>query len=267
MDRDQEMYLRSALSGQIGEPETWRFQSRPQLGRLIEHATRNRLVAKFCRLNRMLHFFHEQYDVRGIVFIVRHPCAVVSSMLDWYTWEEGELSGETRREQVLHWGPIPELLEREIELILANLSTQAEVLAMTWCLDHYIPVVYHAEMTGTYPWILVPYERLVRHGAQELRRITQALGLEMTPEMKESLPEPSSSVKDTLPDDRDQQLSKWKRRLSTQQIDVILSIVDSIGPSLGHRMRSRTTVVLMKCSDRNIDGKRPSVVLSTSMRR
>lgn len=128
-------------------------------------------------------------------------------------------------------GPIPEPLEREIEPILENLSTQAEVLAMTWCLDHYIPLVYHAEMTGTCPWSLVPYERLVRHDSQELRRITQALGLEMTTEMKESLPEPSSSVKDTLPDDRDRQLSKLNRRLSSQQIDDILSIVDSMGLS------------------------------------
>lgn len=87
-------------------------------------------------------------------------------------------------------------------------------------------------MTGTHPWILVPYERLVRHGSQELQRITQALGLEMTTEMKESLPEPSSSVKDTLPDDRDRQLSKWERRLSSQQIDDILSVADSMGLSV-----------------------------------
>ena len=93
MDEDQETYLRSVLSGQLGVPETWSFQARTQLGRLVEHATRNRLVAKFCRLNRMLHFFHEKYDVRGTVLIVRHPCAVVSSMLDWYTWNEVELSG------------------------------------------------------------------------------------------------------------------------------------------------------------------------------
>jgi len=72
-------------------------------------------------------------------------------MLDWYTWNEGGHSGETRREQVQHWGPIPELLEREIELTLENLSTQVEVLAMTWCLDHHIPLVYHAELTGTVP--------------------------------------------------------------------------------------------------------------------
>jgi hypothetical protein len=53
----------------------------------------------------------------------------------------------------------------------------------------------------------------------------------MTAEMEESLPEPSSSVKDALPGDRDRQLSKWKRRLSSQQIDNILSIVDSTGLS------------------------------------
>jgi hypothetical protein len=86
-------------------------------------------------------------------------------MLDWHTWNEGELSGETRREQVLHWGPIPEPLEREIEPVLDNLSTQVEVLATTWCPHHYIPLVYHPEMTGTHPWILVPYERPVRHGS------------------------------------------------------------------------------------------------------
>jgi hypothetical protein len=53
----------------------------------------------------------------------------------------------------------------------------------------------------------------------------------MTTEMKESLPEPSSNVKDTLPDDRDRQLSKWKSRLRPHQIDDVLSIVNSVGLS------------------------------------
>jgi hypothetical protein len=132
---------------------------------------------------------------------------------------------------VLSAGPIPGEVRDEFSELLSDISTWTEVLAMTWCLDHYIPLIYHAEMTGGYPWVLAPYERLVRHGSQELRRITKALGLEMTTEMNESLPEPSSSVKDTLPDVRDRQHSKWKRRLSSQQIDDILSILDSMGLS------------------------------------
>jgi hypothetical protein len=103
------------------------------------------------------------------------------------------------------------------------------VLATMWCLDHYVPLIHHAD--ASYPWVLVPYERMVRRGREELRRITTALDVEVTREMRNQLDEPSGSVRDQLHQDVERQLSKWRRRLSDRQVDDVLRIVDEVGLS------------------------------------
>jgi hypothetical protein len=226
---EQRDYLETVLTGQLGVSPAWYFEANSRPSQLIEHATRDRLVVKFCRMNRMLHWFCGQFEVRGPVFIVRHPCAVVSSMLKHGAWDEGELHGQEREDHALHDGLLPASLYDVFGPILDSVETQAEILATMWCLDHYAPLVHHAN--GTYPWVLVPYERMVTRGYEELRRIAGALGVEMTTEMQNQLGEPSNSVKDQLHEDAQQQLSKWRRRLSENQIDAILQIVDEVGLS------------------------------------
>ena len=51
------------------------------------------------------------------------------------------------------------------------------MLATIWCLDHYIPLLFHAE--DDCPWTLVPYERLVAFGEEELQRLMDAIGIQV----------------------------------------------------------------------------------------
>jgi len=224
----QRQYLKTVLTGKTGVSPAWFFESETRPVQLVEHATRDRLVVKFCRLNQMLHWFARQFDVRGLVFMVRHPCAVVASMLKHGAWDESLLHGETRRQQALHGGTLPESLRDPFEPILNDLSSRVGVLATHWCLDHYVPLIHHAE-NDVLPWVLVPYERLVVGGRSELDRVTDALGVEITEEMGEQLDEPSSSVESQVHSEAHRQLSKWRRRLSDSQVDRILEIVDRMG--------------------------------------
>ena len=226
---EQRAYLKTVLTGQLGISPAWHFEADSRLGQLVEQATRRKLVVKFCRLNRMLHWFIRQFDVRGPVFIVRHPCAVVASMLRHGGWDEEHLNGHRAREIAEPRKGLPMPLRDEFELVLENIETRTEALATMWCLDHYVPLIQHAD--GVYPWILVPYERMVTQGREELRRVTNALDVQMTPEMRDQLNEPSSSVKDQLHQDAERQLSKWRRRLSDRQVDDVLRIVDDVGLS------------------------------------
>ncbi|CAN5332285.1 hypothetical protein BH23BAC3_BH23BAC3_32690 [soil metagenome] len=98
---------------------------------------------------------------------------------------------------------------------------------MIWCLDHYLPLIH----SNHHPWILISYEKLVKHHQQELSRITDALGLETNKDMLAKMITPSNSIKDHLYDDANAQLSKWKHQLTSLQIDDILSIVDETGLS------------------------------------
>lgn len=225
----QHDYLKAILTGRLGISPAWHFKASTRAAQLVEHATHRKLVVKFCRFNRMLHWFAGQFDVRGPVFIIRHPCAVVASMLRHGGWEEEHLQGEQAREYVEPAERLPAPLCEIFDPIFKRIRTRTEALATLWCLDHYIPLMYHAG--GTYPWILVPYERLVTRGSEELRRVTDALGVEMTPAMHSQLRAPSSSVRDQLHQETEQQLSKWRRRLTNRQVDDILRIVDEVGLS------------------------------------
>jgi len=226
----QRRFMEKVLSGQLGISPAWSFEAATRPGQVVEHATRDKLVVKFCRLNRMLHWFANQFQVQELVFIVRHPCAVISSMLRHGAWNDLRAHGDTRWEQALHGGSLPDSLRDPFEPILEGLSDKIEVLAVHWCLDHYVPLVQHAQSHGC-PWILVPYERLVMQGRAELRRIAEALGVEVTEGMRGHLNEPSSSVRDRVHTEADRQLSKWRRRLSSAQVETILSIVDKVGLS------------------------------------
>jgi hypothetical protein len=180
-------------------------------------------------MHRMLHWFAGRFDTRGLVFLVRHPCAVVSSMLHHGNWTDESKEGIGARQFVEPADGLPPALRNAFEPILKHIETRTEALATLWCIDHYVPLVQQAD--GSYPWMLVPYERLVARGREELRRVADALDIETTREMEEMFDEPSSSVRDELHESAERQLSKWRRRLSVEQVSAILSIVEEAGLS------------------------------------
>jgi hypothetical protein len=126
-------------------------------------------------------------------------------------------------------GGLPASLQDPFGPILEGIETRTEALATLWCIDHYVPLVQ--QTNGSYPWLLVPYERLVARGREELHRVADALDIETTREMEAMFDEPSSSVRDELHVSAERQLSKWRRRLSAEQVSAILSIVEEAGLS------------------------------------
>lgn len=225
---EKRRYLASLLSGDA-RPRVWHFEASTRVGQLLEHATHPQLIIKFTRLHRMLHWFADQFDVRGLVFLVRHPCAVVASMLRHGNWTDASKEGMGPREFVEPADGLPSSLRDPFEPILERIENRTEALATLWCIDHYVPLVQQAR--GSYPWMLVPYERLVARGREELDRVAEALDIETTREMEAMFDEPSSSVKDGLHASAERQLSKWRRRLSGEQASAILSIVEEAGLS------------------------------------
>jgi|AntRauTorcE11897_2_1112592.scaffolds.fasta_scaffold04128_2 hypothetical protein len=227
----QRQFLDQVLRGQIDSSARWLFESETTLGQIREHAVRKKLLVKFCRINRMLPWFEEQFDVRGILFIVRHPCAVINSMLRYGQWDKwtGDFVQNNlhNRSNALHIDHLPEAAREIFSPIQKRVSTQTQALALMWCLDHYFPLI-HAKK---HPWILVPYESLTMNNHKELTRITDALNLNLNDEILRVLDQPSSSVKGKVKQNSEIQISKWKQQLKNRQIDDILSIVDTAGLS------------------------------------
>ena len=219
----QRAYLEKILTGQLELPVAWFFEACSQPMQLLEHLSRRKLVIKFCRAGRMLQWQCRQFEMRGTVLIIRHPCAVVASMLRHGAWE-GVKQNEGKWGQAFQNHDIPEPLREQVFSTLEHVNSRVEVLTLTWCLDYYVPFHLHSE--AGYPWVLTAYERLVAEGIRELERIAAALDVEVTPTMRAQFDVPSSSVRDRPRQNAQDQLSKWKDRLAPKQVDDILRIVD-----------------------------------------
>lgn len=224
-------FLEEVLKGQMDPSARWLFDAESTFGRILEHSMRKKLLVKFCRINRMLPWFADQFDVRSIIFIIRHPCAVVNSMLRYGQWNKltSEYFHKFKQNptSTIYISDLPQNVQEIFEPIQERVSTHAEALTFMWCLDHYLPLINSL----THPWILVSYEQLIKHNRQELKRITDSLNIDLNDQVVNVLDKPSSSVKEEVNKNTNAQLEKWKKQLTTRQIDSILSIVDSAGLS------------------------------------
>jgi hypothetical protein len=227
----RQKFLLQVLQGQMDSSARWMFKSNSELGHIIEHGTTNKLLVKFCRINRLLPWFAEEFGVRGIIFIVRHPCAVVNSMIRYGQWDKWtpEFFHSNRQDPAssVCISQLPDAVQHVFAPVIERVSTQAEALTVIWCLDHYLPLI----QADNHPWILVPYERLITNSHKELTRITDALGLELNDKVLSAMNKPSRSVKDSEKGNTIPPILKWKKQLTARQIDEILSIIDAVNLS------------------------------------
>jgi hypothetical protein len=110
--------------------------------------------------------------------------------------------------------------------ILADIKTWEEALAAAWCMDYLAPL----STPKPHPWIFVTYERLVRHGEEEIQRIFNALGLETPRSALQGLRAPSKSVRGDSPIlTGEDPLAHWTKRLSKEQVKRILHLASAFG--------------------------------------
>lgn len=211
-------YLRNVFSGKVSEG--WKLKANTRVGRAFELVSNSNAVVKTVRSNRMLHWIHNTFALRDIVFIIRHPCAVVASRLSYdgaWEVERNEITFDDYCDSLS-----PSLVDTLPDVF--PLRSEAEIWAMSWGLDHVVPFSLHAN--GQYPWTLVPYERLVTNGEGELQRLFSYLEADVPSAASAHLGSPSGSASEDLhATHADSQLSKWKRKLTSGQIDDILRIV------------------------------------------
>lgn len=217
-----ERFFSAVLTGRIPHGPLWHYQASSSMGRIVEQWANRKLVVKFCRAGRLLHWLCRQFDMRGAVMIIRHPCAVIASQLEHGAWETDQLDRAVDNPEAL--GKIPKRLRNEFGTILEAINTRLELMTVVWCLDYYIPLIDHAQ--GNWPWYLTSYEELVLRGAQEMRRILSGLGAEVTEAIQRQLDEASGyASSDLVIENPEEQLSKWRERLSSEQVDRVLKIV------------------------------------------
>jgi hypothetical protein len=228
-NNEVEEWLRKALSGRI--PGDYVLSSRSILGRAVEFLTDRKNVVKFVRASRMLGWIDNTFDVRGIVLIVRHPCAVVASQIrydeDWKNSSPPAI-GNLRRG---FGGYLPDSFLYSYQDALKGVENKEEYLAAMWSIDNILAL----KESGRESIAITHYEDIVMNKSRELKRIFEFLGFEGSMVQKVNFEKPSKTKSTSLTGNKRDQLSKWNDFFTDEQVDRILSTVRSFGLDLYSR--------------------------------
>jgi hypothetical protein len=206
-------HLRSVLTGATLSPyiNSQRYFHPLKLLRLRSY------VVKFVTANMMLPWLCDTLDFRA-VFMVRHPCAVVSSQLTHGAWD-GVGKSFCKHEGLFRDYPhLGELFE--------SIEHPEEVLAFNWAIQNFVPL----NASPPAPWITTTYEDLVERGREEVDRIFELLDRTPSQRTYDLLHTPSATtVSESNVASGRNPLLGWRNRLTPQQIDRILSVTQEAG--------------------------------------
>ena len=177
-------------------------------------------IIKEIRANLALSWLHSNFPEVPIIFLIRHPCAVVASRmeLNWATDDDIEpfLSQ-------------PDLVEDHLANymdIIKNAKTPEEKHAVIWCVSHLVPLKQFqpGEIKAVY------YENLCAQPETELISIFEIIGHPYRHVNKASVSRPSQTARSSsaIVDGTDK-ISAWQKKLNDKQIKNILRIVSAFG--------------------------------------
>jgi hypothetical protein len=189
---------RTILGGAFRNDWTDQYNDRP-----IYH---KRLI-KDIRANLMLHWLHRHFPAVPIVFLMRHPCAVVASQLRG-RW--GLNAADLLKQPQL----VDDFLGPFVGLIRCA-RDDFENLLLVWCVENYVPLrqFRRGEL------LVVFYEELVRYPSREVGRLFHFLRRPVEPGAFEQLRRPSAQSRSwSTILTGDDLLEPWRRDLDASQI-------------------------------------------------
>jgi len=229
-----EKYVKKVLSGKIISENPYFVHDKINSKFIVHRLLSNKLIVKSIRANRLLPWIHHNFKVKGIIFIIRHPCAVIYSQLKTgYTGYHRLTNGNFKdiipdknqlRKEVIKIEPYhPGIIEK-----IKEIEGQEEILTVIWCIDNLIPLSYDQSSS----WYILPYERLITKGIKEVKNLFNWLEKDIPVETLKQFNIPSIVTREKEPlkvTEKNYQLSKWKRNLSNNTVKRILKIVSDFG--------------------------------------
>lgn len=176
-----------------------------------------RILVKEIRGTLALGWIDDQFHPK-IVYITRHPCAVVASRV--------KLEWETHLDEMLDQSELVEdYLEPFLEVI-QSATTECRRHAAMWAIQNLVPLRQLPE----HEWCFVTYEQLVSHPVIESKAILDQLGMRTTMWTRRAIGRPSrvSREDSAIILGRDP-LTAWRQELSKSDVSDILAIVRDFG--------------------------------------
>lgn len=200
--------------------------------RMGELLRADRLVFKICRGHLLLPWLIGRFQLPKPVFLIRHPCAVVRSQMDWERFQGLKPVNipPSHRYDHLYRSQLP---------LLESCRTLEERLALAWAIDHKYLLDHPLNDVG---WTTITYEELMTRPHDTLRKVFTAWGMSVPQAALDNIDRASRTSRATGRLDPTEQLAKWRKQLTTDQQDRILDTVHRAGVDLYGRdvMPTRT---------------------------
>jgi Sulfotransferase family len=189
---------RTILGGEFRNEWTDQYNDRP-----VYH---KRLI-KEIRANLLLHWLRRHFPATPIVFLMRHPCAVVASQLRG-RWRLNA-SDLLRQSQLVDDFLVP------FAGLIRCAQDEFDNLLLVWCIENYIPL----RQFGRGEILLLFYEELIRHPEREIERLFRFLKRPVEPGAFEQLRRPSAQSRSwSAILTGDDPLDSWRSHIDENQL-------------------------------------------------
>jgi hypothetical protein len=177
-------------------------------------------LIKEIRINLALKWLHDNFPEVRIVFLLRHPCAVVSSRMELGWATDKDIEPFLSQADLVN-----DYLGQHLELI-RNAKMEEEKHAIIWSISNLVPLEQF--MPGELK--IVYYENLCTQPEIELPSLFASIGQKYESPRLDQINEPSQTtrISSAVVSGRDK-VTHWKKKLSPAQIDTILRVVESFG--------------------------------------
>jgi hypothetical protein len=180
---------------------------------------RQRLI-KDVRANLLLKWLHTHFPEMPIIFIIRHPCAVVWSQMRNSTWQP-----DLKKEFLAQRDLVEDFLypvEKEME----KAATLFDILIFRWCVQNYVPLRQFKQ--GEIH--LAFYEHFCVDPEREVARLFAYLGKTYTPRVFASVSRPSPvSRSESAIITGGSLIDNWRKRISADQVKRAMEILGLFG--------------------------------------
>jgi hypothetical protein len=179
-----------------------------------------RRIIKDVRASLMFKWLDNKFPAVKKIFIIRHPCAVILSRMK-LGWDPNNDINDFLEQNEL----VEDYLGSKLDLI-QSCKSEEEKNALIWCITNQVPIHQFSNSELR----MVFYENLVLNPDEEIPSLFQILDIPYRQSYKRNIRRPSiTSTRKSAIFTNENLISKWKKELSTRQIDNIQNIVDKFG--------------------------------------
>lgn len=205
-----EAFCRQILTGKVLNGWTTSFMP-------MQRAIRpRRWVIKLVRANMMLGWMLETFPFLRPALLIRHPCSTILSMRQ-QGWPQITYPPRLKKFEAAF---------PHVETLRSTWRHPVEYAAALWCMS-YMAALLTAPRDR---YALVSFERMVRKGEEEIRRLFAFLKCDLPPEALARLRRYSQMTKKDSPMYKGgDPLSKWRDALSAEEVRMILDVVKQFG--------------------------------------